>query len=106
MTAPGSMAVESSPTSSPVSETGTSSRSARRAVIASSVEERFSESSATCSASSLRSSSTAARRFWLMSTKVVRKIASTEAIIPSMTKVGSHGAMPDTRPRFTRIQPP
>ena len=51
-------------------------------------------------------SAAAAMRFWLISTKVDRKIASTDATIASTTKDGSNAGTPGTAPRLTAIQAP
>jgi hypothetical protein len=48
----------------------------------------------------------ACMRFWLMSTKVERKIASTEAHMASTTKDSSHCGTPGIQPRFATIQKP
>jgi hypothetical protein len=65
-----------------------------------------------CSASRLiwrsrsaRRSARAAIRFWEMSTKVERKMASTDATMARTTNVGSKGRI-GSRPRLTAIQPP
>jgi hypothetical protein len=45
-------------------------------------------------------------RFWLISTKVERKMASTDAIIASTTNEGSQAGTPGTQPRLATIQKP
>src|SRR3954453_5300850 len=45
-------------------------------------------------------------RFWLISTKVDRKIASTDAIIARMTNDGSNCGMPEKTPRLPTIHAP
>jgi hypothetical protein len=45
-------------------------------------------------------------RFWEMSTKVERKIASTEAHKASIIKLSPQTGTPGTQPRFATIQNP
>jgi hypothetical protein len=66
-----------------------------------------------CSASRLiyrsrsaRLSAAAAMRFWLISTKVERKMASTDATIARTTNEGSQAGTPGIKPKLATIQKP
>ena len=53
-----------------------------------------------CRSSSARRSASAAARFWEISTKVDRKIASTDATVARITKLGSNTGTPGSQPRL------
>jgi hypothetical protein len=60
----------------------------------------------TCRSRSARLSAAAVMRFWLINTKVDRKIASTDATIAKTTKDGSNLGRPGATPRLAAIQAP
>src|SRR5438270_1583786 len=60
----------------------------------------------TCRSSAARRSFSSVIRFWVMSTKVERKIASTDAAMARTTKLASHGRTPGIQPRLAVTQKP
>ena len=85
---------------------GRSSLSAINVTSQVSLVSSCSVSSEICRSRSARLSASAALRFWLIRTKVDRKIASTEAAMARITNDGSKVRNPGTSPTLTAIQAP